>query len=69
MKCCAPVEARPLTWRADRSTDRSCHRPGSFHFCGKWFCYQHAGTWGTHYRIVEQIRAIPNRDILGLDGA
>jgi hypothetical protein len=64
VKCCAPVTGRALSWRADRSTDERCHRRGIYAAGGKRFCFQHIPEWKDHYRIVERIRAIPDRDIL-----
>jgi hypothetical protein len=64
VKCCAPVEYRALTWRADLSTDHRCQRAGKYRVAGKLFCPQHAYVWHEHYALVERIRAIPNRDIL-----
>lgn len=59
MRCVAPVtDERALAWRSSRDPERRCQREGRRLIAGKWFCYQHAPAWETHYAIVERIRNI-----------
>lgn len=64
MKCASPVlHLEEIRHRSTRSTDPRCQRDGKVEVAGKWFCYQHAPIWRTHYEIVERIRNLSRSDI------
>lgn len=59
MRCAVPVRKRSLTIRSSEDPSPHCQRWGSEQIGRTWVCWQHARI---HYRILERIRSIPERN-------